>query len=166
MEVKVLGIDISKRVFQIHGIDTNGKVVVKQRLSRDRFIGFMSNLPCCLVGMEACGSSNHWARELTKLGHIVKLISPQYVKPYVKTNKNDYNDAEAICEAVTRPHMRFVAIKSIEQQDIQAIHRIRSRLIEQRTALVNMTRGILAEYGIGLAPKNRTEGDEKILIIS
>ena len=106
--------------------------------------------------MEACGSPNHWARELTKLGHTVKLISPQYVKPYVNTNKNDYNDAEAICEAVTRSHMRFVAIKSIEQQDIQAIHRIRSRLIEQRTALVNMTRGILAEYGI-IAPQGITQ---------
>lgn len=128
----------------------DGKVVVKQRLSRDRVIGFMSNLPCCLVGMEACGSSNHWTRELTKLGHTVKLISPQYVKPYVKTNKNDYNDAEAICEAVTRPHMRFVAIKTIEQQDIQA------RFIEQRTALVNMTRGILAEYGI-IAPQGITQ---------
>lgn len=150
MSISVIGIDIAKNVFQLHGIDSHGNVVLKERVSRKKFLPVLSNLPKCLIGMEACSTSNYWGRELTKLGHIVKLISPQYVKPYVKTNKNDSQDAEAICEAVTRPNMRFVAIKSIEQQDILSLHRVRSRLVSQRTALVNHVRALLSEYGIVL----------------
>ncbi len=121
MEVTTIGIDIAKRIFQIHGVDKNGKTVLKKKLMRDQVLTFMANLPQCLVGMEACGGSSYWAREITKLGHEVKLMAPQFVKPYVKTNKNDQADAEAICEAVTRPNMRFVAIKTIEQQEILSI---------------------------------------------
>lgn len=148
MIVKVLGIDIAKNVFQLHGVDDSGNLSLKKRLNRKSLLVFLSNMPACLIGMEACSTSNYWGRELTKLGHKVKLISPQFVKPYVKTNKNDYNDAEAICEAVTRPNMRFVAIKSIDQQDVQALHRMRSRIVEQRTGLVNHIRGVLSEYGL------------------
>jgi transposase len=147
MNITTIGIDIAKRIFQIHGVNANGKTVLKKKLMRDQVLNFMSNLPKCLVGIEACGSSNHWARELIKLGHEVKLIAPQFVKPYVKTNKNDQADAEAICEAVNRPNMRFVAIKSIEQQDILSLHRVRERLLKNRTALANEIRGLLLEFG-------------------
>lgn len=150
MEITTLGIDLAKNVFQLHGVDAFGKPILRKRLSRSKLLPFLANLPACLIGIEACGSSNHWARQLRALGHEVRQISPQYVKPYVKTNKNDYNDAEAICEAVSRPGMRFVPIKSIEQQDIQALHRVRERLLRGRTALVNQTRGLLREYGIFL----------------
>ena len=148
MKVATIGIDTSKNVFQIHGMDEKGRCVLTKRLSRDKFTSFMASLDPTLIGMEACGGSHHWARILKSQGHEVKLMSPQYVKPYVKTNKNDQNDAEAIAEAVTRPSMHFVSPKSIEQQDIQALHRIRQRLIEQRTALSNQIRGLLTEYGI------------------
>ena len=148
MEIKTLGIDIAKRVFQLHGVDTKGKVVLKKRLSREALPSFMANLPSCTIGMESCSGSNYWARKFRFYGHEVKLMSPQYVKPYVKTNKTDANDAEAICEAVTRPNMRFVSIKSAEQQDIQSLHRYRQRVVEERTALVNQIRGLLTEYGI------------------
>ncbi len=149
--VTAVGIDIAKNVFQIHGVDKKGRCILKKRLSREKLLDFMRSLSPCIVGIEACGSSHHWARELKKLGHEVKLMSPQYVKPYIKTNKNDCNDAEGICEAVSRPSMHFVSVKSIEQQDIQALHRIRQRLMEGRTALVNQIRGLLAEYGIVMA---------------
>jgi len=148
MEIKTLGIDIAKRVFQLHGVDAKGKVVLKKRLSREALPNFMANLPSCTIGMESCSGSNYWARKFRSYGHEVKLMSPQYVKPYVKTNKTDANDAEAICEAVTRPNMRFVSIKSAEQQDIQSLHRYRQRVVEERTALVNQIRGLLTEYGI------------------
>lgn len=148
MEIKTLGIDIAKRVFQLHGVDERGKVVLKKRLSREKLLSFIANMPPCLIGMEACGGSNYWAQKFQSYGHEVKLMSPQFVKPYVKTNKNDAADAEAICEAVRRPNMRFVSLKSTEQQDIQALHRYRQRLIQDRTALVNQTRGLLTEYGI------------------
>lgn len=148
MEVTTIGIDIAKRIFQIHGIDKNGKTILKKKLMRDQVLIFMANLPKALVGMEACGGANHWAREITKLGHEVKLIAPQFVKPYVKTNKNDQADAEAICEAVSRPSMKFVPIKSIEQQDILSIHRVRERLVKNRTALANEIRGLLLEFGL------------------
>lgn len=148
MNISTIGIDLAKNVFQVHGVDANGKHVLKKRLSRSKFPAFFANLPPCVIGLEACGSSNHWARKLRTSGHEVRQISPQYVKPYVKTNKNDSNDAEAICEAVSRPGMRFVPIKDIEQQDIQVVHRVRERLAHERTALVNQTRGILREYGI------------------
>jgi transposase len=151
MNISALGIDIAKNVFQLHGIDEKGKPVLQKKINRDKLPAFMANLPTCKIGMESCGGSNYWARTFQSLGHEVKLISPQFVKPYVKSNKNDANDAEAICEALTRPNMRFVAIKTMEQQDIQAIHRIRSRIIKDRTALVNQMRGLLAEYGIVVA---------------
>lgn len=148
MAVVTLGIDLAKSLFQIHGTDQKGKTVLRKRLSRKKLVPFIAQLSPCLIGMEACSGAHYWARCFTQFGHEVKLISPQFVKPYVKTNKNDSNDAEAICEAVTRPNMRFVAVKTVQQHDIQALHRIREKLVANRTALVNQTRGLLAEYGI------------------
>jgi len=148
MNITTLGIDIAKSVFQLHGTNKQGKVVLKKRLRRDQLLAFMQNLPPCLVGMEACGGAHYWARKFQGYGHTVKLMAPQYVKPYVKTNKNDYNDAEAINEAVGRPSMRFVGIKALWQQDIQTLHRTRSRLMQLRNTLASHTRGLLAEYGI------------------
>lgn len=147
MKIKVIGIDLAKNVFQLHGVDHHGRTILQKRLSRGKLAEFMAQLPPCLIGMEACGGAHYWARKFASFGHEVRLMSPQFVKPYVKSNKNDFNDAEAICEAVTRPNMRFVAIKNIEQQDIQMLHRIRSRLIQERTALINQMRGLLLEYG-------------------
>ena len=151
MDVTILGIDLAKNVFQLHGINRHGKVSLKKRLTRAAFIQFIAKLPTCLIGIERCWGANYWARTLRAYGHEVRLMSPQFVKPYVKTNKNDYNDAEAICEAVQRPTMRFVSPKTIGQQDVQNLHRVRQRLISSRTALVNQIRGLLAEYGIVLA---------------
>ena len=148
MNIKRIGIDLAKQVFQLHGVDHQGKPVLRKQLRRNQMLSYFAKLSPCLIGIEACSSSHYWARELQKLGHTVKLVAPQFVKPYVKGNKNDANDAEAICEAVARPNTRFVAIKTIEQQDIQAVHRIRSGLVQQRTAKVNQIRGLLAEYGI------------------
>jgi transposase len=148
MNAKRIGIDLAKQVFQLHGVDYNEKVVLKKQLTRTKMLTYFQSLPPCLIGMEACGSAHYWARELQQLGHTVKLMAPQFVKPYVKGNKNDSNDAEAICEAVSRPNMRFVTIKTIAQQDIQAVHRIRSELVKQRTAKGNQIRGLLAEYGV------------------
>lgn len=148
MNVSRIGVDLAKTVFQLHGVDRQEQVTLRRQLRRQQMLDFFRKLPPCLVGMEACSSAHYWARELGKLGHTVKLIAPQFVKPYVKSNKNDANDAAAICEAVSRPSMRFVPIKSTEQQDIQAVHRIRSGLIRQRTAKGNQIRGLLAEYGI------------------
>ncbi len=150
-KVDRMGMDLGKNTFHVFGVDESGSVVVKKKLRRKQVLEYFANLPPCLVGMEACGSSHHWARELIKLGHEVKLISPQFVKPYVKGNKNDYNDAEGICEAVGRPTMRFVTIKAIEQQDLQGLHRIRQSVVKQRTALANQIRGLLGEYGIVVA---------------
>ena len=148
MKVTRIGIDLAKNVFQIHGVDRTEKKVLARQLRRNQMTGFFQALEPCLIGMEACASAHYWARTLGAMGHTVKLIAPQFVKPYVKGNKNDANDAEAICEAVGRPNMRFVPIKTVEQQNIQALHRIRSELIRQRTAKVNQIRGLLAEYGI------------------
>lgn len=148
MNITTLGIDIAKNIFQLHGTNKYGKVELRKRLRRDRLLPYMQNLPPCLVAMEACGGAHYWARKFRSYGHTVKLISPQYVKPYVKTNKNDYNDAEAINEAVGRPSMRFVGIKALWQQDIQTLHRARSRLMQMRNKLSSHTRGLLAEYGI------------------
>ncbi|MFO1364752.1 MAG: IS110 family transposase [Burkholderiales bacterium] len=145
-----VGIDLAKNVFQVHGVDQVGRTVLRKRLRRAEVTAFMARLPSCVVGLEACCGAHYWARVLEGLGHQVKLIAPQFVKPYVMSNKNDANDAEAICEAVRRPHMRFVHRKSIEQQDVQALHRVRSRLIGSRTSLVNQIRGLLAEYGVVL----------------
>jgi transposase len=150
VDITTVGIDIAKRIFQIHGVNKNGKTVLKKKLIRDQVLIFMANLPKCLVGIEACGGANYWAREISKLGHEVKLMAPQFVKPYVKTNKNDQADSEAICEAVSRPNMRFVPVKSVEQQDILSIHRVRERLVRNRTALANEIRGLLLEFGIAI----------------
>jgi transposase len=146
--VKVLGIDLAKEVFHLHGVDGSGHVVLRKRLRRKEMAGWMANLPACLIGMEACGGSHHWARKFRAMGHDVRLMSPQFVKPYVKGNKNDEADAEAICEAVQRPAMRFVPIKSVERQDIQSLHRVRDMAIGHRTAQINQIRGLLHEYGI------------------
>lgn len=148
MNISRIGIDLAKQVFQLHGVDRFEKVVMRKQLRRAQMHEFFKELPPCLIGMEACGSSHYWARELSKYGHQIKLIAAQFVKPYVKSGKNDANDAEAICEAVGRPSMRFVAIKNTDQQVTQAEHRIRSRLIRARTALSNEIRGLLGEFGI------------------
>src|SRR5262245_47880409 len=148
MNCTTLGIDLAKTLFQLHGVEARGPVVVHKRVSRKTLRETVAQRPACLIGMEAWSSSQYWAREFQPLGHTVKLISPQFVKPYVKGNKNESRDAEAICEAVARPHMRFVLLKTVESQDIQALHRPRSRLITERTALVNQIRGLLAERGI------------------
>ncbi|HHQ4636962.1 IS110 family transposase [Aeromonas veronii] len=147
MKATTIGIDLAKHLFQLHGVDQHGKTVLKRQLKRGQMISFFSNLPPSLIGMEACGSAHYWANKLQGLGHTVKLMAPQFVKPYVKTNKNDAADAEAICEAVTRPAMRFVPIKSSEQLAILALHRARQGFIKARTAQANQIRGLLAEYG-------------------
>lgn len=131
--ISTIGLDIAKQVFQVHGSDRSGRVVLRRKLRRGEVVRFFSQLPSCLVGIEASGSAHYWARTLGGLGHTVRLMAPQFVKPYVKSQKNDTNDAEAICEAVTRPNMRFVPQKSIEQQDLQGLHRVRSRLVSRRT---------------------------------
>ena len=146
--VTSLAIDLAKNVFQLHGTDVKGKAILKNKISRAKLLEFMTNLPPCNVFMEACGSSNYWGRKFESCGHKVKLIHPRYVKPYVKRNKNDANDAAGIAAAARDPDMRFCNVKTEDQQDIQSIHRIRSLLIQQRTALVNQIRGLLAEYGI------------------
>ena len=128
-----LGIDLAKRVFQLYGVDSKGKAIFKKRVSRSQLLSIIANFPPCLIGMEACSGAHYWARQFQAYGHEVRLIPPQYVKPYVKTNKNDANDAEAICEAVSRPNMRFVPIKAVVQQDIQSLHRYRQRVVQQRT---------------------------------
>ena len=150
MNVSIVGVDLAKNIFQVHAIDDGGEVIVRRALRRRQMIPFFTKLKPCLVGMEACGTSHYWARELSGLGHRVKLMPPAYVKPYVKRGKTDAGDAEAIVEAVTRPTMRFVAIKSPEQQSILALHRTRDLLTRQRTQLVNMIRAQLAEFGIVL----------------
>jgi transposase len=151
MEITTIGLDLAKSVFQVHAVDADGKVIVRKALRRAQVLPFFRNTPPCLVGMEACGTSHHWARQLTRLGHEVRLMPPAYVKAYVKRGKTDANDAEAICEAVTRPTMRFVAIKSEQQQAALALHRTRDLLVKQRTQLVNMIRSLLAEFGIQMA---------------
>ena len=148
MRITTVGIDLAKNVFQIHGVDEYGKVVVRKKGSRTQLMPFIANTPACLIGIEACGSSHYWARQFKKHGHTVKMLPGQFVKPFVKSNKNDFNDAEAICEAVQRPSMRFVPEKPIASQDIQSAHRIRLRLLRARTALCNEIRGLLAEYGV------------------
>jgi transposase len=148
MKITTAGIDLAKNVIQVHGVDERGKAALKKPLKRAQVLPFFANLTPCLIGMEACGSAHFWARKLEALGHTVKLMAPQFVKPYVKTNKNDAADAEAICEAVTRPTMRFVPIKNDEQQAVLAVHRARQGFVKARTAQANQIRGLLAEYGI------------------
>jgi transposase len=146
-EITTIGLDLAKNVFQVHGIDEAGQVAVRKRLRRGQVLGYFSGLPRCLIGMEACATAHHWARELIALGHEVRLMPPQNVKAYVKRNKNDAADAEAICEAVKRPTMRFVAVKSAEQQSALMMHRARDLVVRQRTMLINALRGHMAEFG-------------------
>ena len=148
MKITTIGLDLAKAVFQIHGVDERGKVVVRKQLKRAEMSSYFANLEPSLIGMEACGSAHHWARKLEGYGHTVKLMAPQFVKPYVKTNKNDMADAEAICEAVSRPNMRFVAMKTVEQQAILSVHRARQGFVKARTAQGNQIRGLLSEFGI------------------
>lgn len=161
MEVTTVGLDLAKHVFQVHAVDTAGAVIVRKALRRSQLLPFFAKLSPCLVGMEACGTSHHWARELIKLGHTVRMMPPAYVKPYVKRGKTDAADAEAICEAVTRPTMRFVPVKSCDQQAALSMHRTRDLLVKQRTQLVNMMRGLLAEFGIDIP-----EGIERALMMA
>lgn len=146
--VKTIGLDTAKHVFQVHGADASGRRVLSKRLRRNQVSDFFANLPKCLVGLEATRGANYWARVIGSFGHEVRMMAPQFVRPFIKGQKNDAQDAAGICEAVQRPEMRFVPQKSIEQQDLQALHRIRSRLIGNRTQLGNQVRGLLAEYGI------------------
>jgi len=147
-KVTTIGLDLAKKVFQVHGVDAEGKVVVARKLRRKDVLAFFAKLPPCLVGMEACGSAHYWGREIAKLGHTVKLMPPRYVKPYVKRGKTDAGDAAAICEAVSRPSMSFVPVKGVEQQGLSMLHSARSQLIGQRTQLINAVRGHLSEFGI------------------
>src|SRR5450830_1584318 len=159
--ITTIGLDIAKSVFQVHGVDADGQVVIRRQLKRRYVLAFFQKLPPCLVGIEACASSHHWSRELQSLGHTVRLRPPAYVKPYVKRQKNDAADAEAICEAVTRPTMRFVATKTPEQQSGLVLHRTRHLFIRQQTAVINVIRAHLAEFGI-VAPVGR-KGVEELL---
>jgi transposase len=161
MTITTIGLDLAKSVFQVHGVDAKGAVAVRKTLRRSQVLSFFSKLPPCLVGMEACGTSYYWAREIARFGHEVRLMPANYVKPYVKRGKSDANDAEAICEAVTRPTMRFVAIKSAEQQAALSMHRTRDLLVKQRTQTVNMIRGLLAEFGVDIP-----RGLERALLIA
>jgi transposase len=161
--ISTIGLDIAKSVFQVHGADAAGRVVLRRQLKRRHILAFFQKLPPCLVGIEACASSHHWSRELQALGHTVRLMPPAYVKPYVKRQKNDTTDAEAICEAVTRPNMRFVPTKTVEQQSCLMLHRARHLFIRQQTAVINSTRAYLAEFGI-VAPVGR-RGVEQLLEI-
>jgi transposase len=155
--VTTIGLDIAKSVFQIHGVDAAGNVIVRRQLKRRYVLPFFQKLPPCLVGIEACASSHHWSRELQAIGHTVRLMPPAYVKPYVKRHKNDAADAEAICEAVTRANMRFVATKTPEQQSCLMLHRIRHLFIRHQTSVINAIRAHLAEFGI-VAPVGRNGG--------
>jgi transposase len=161
MQITTIGLDLAKHVFQVHAVDAAGGVVIRKALRRTQVLPFFAKLPPCLIGIEACGTSHHWARELLRLGHEVRLMPPAYVKPYVKRGKTDAADAEAICEAVTRPTMRFVPVKSREQQAALSMHRARNLLVKQRTQLVNMMRGLLAEFGIDIP-----EGLERALLMA
>jgi len=176
MKITMIGLDIAKSIFHLCAISAHGKLMKKKALKRKQVLAYMATLEPCVIAMEACGGANYWAREISKLGHTVKLIAPQYVKPFVKGNKNDYNDALAIAEAAQRPSMRFVPVKSIEQQDVQNFHRQRERLKKERTALVNQIRGLLAEYGLvitkGIAavraalPLVLEDGDNDLTVLS
>ena len=153
MELRRFGVDLAKSVFQVHGVDGSEAVRCRRQLRRSELLKFFEERPPCLIGMEACGGAHHWARELVKLGHTVRLMPPQLVKPYIKNQKNDANDADGICEAVGRPNMRFVPVKTVAQQEVQAVHRVRSELIRQRTAKANQIRGLLAEFGLVLGKR-------------
>jgi transposase len=162
--IATIGLDIAKSVFQVHGIDAEGEVIVRRQLKRRDVLTFFEKLPPCVIGIEACASAHHWSRELQALGHTVRLMPPAYVKPYVKRHKNDAVDAEAICEAVTRPNMRFVATKTQEQQSCLTLHRTRHLFIRQQTSVINIIRAVLAEFGI-VAPVGRN-GVERLLEVA
>src|SRR4249920_163226 len=164
-EVSTIGLDIAKSVFQVHGVTAAGEVMIRKRVSRAKVLEFFSALPSCLVGIEACPTAHHWSRELQALGHTVRLMPPSYVKAYVKRSKNDANDAAAICEAVTRPSMRFVPTKSEQQQSALMLHRSRQLLVRQRTMLSNAIRGHMAELGI-ISAKGRNGTAELLKIIA
>jgi transposase len=164
MNITQVGLDLAKNVFQFHGIDARGRLALRKQLKRSQVVGFFAQLPPCVIGIEACGTSHFWARKLTALGHTVKLMAPQFVKPYVKTNKNDAADAEAICEAVGRPTMRFVPIKSVEQQELLGLHRARQGFVLARTAQSNQIRGLLSEFGI-VMPKGTASLESQIRLI-
>lgn len=161
MEITTIGLDIAKNVFQVHGVDGEGRAVLRRKVKRDQLLTLLGRLEPCLIGIEACATAHHWARQLEALGHEVRLMPPAYVKPYVKRNKNDAADAEAICEAVTRPTMRFVPIKSADAQSVLMLHRARHLLVRQRTAQVSAMRAHLAEYGV-IAPKGRAHVRELV----
>jgi transposase len=163
--VKVIGFDIAKSVFQVHGINAEGKVILRRQLKRRHVLPFFQKLPPCLVGVEACASSHYWSRELQALGHTVRLMPAAYVKPFVKRHKNDAADAEAICEGVTRPNMRFVATKTPEQQSCLTLHRSRHLLIRQQTAVINAIRAHLAEFGI-VAPVGRKGVEDLLRVVA
>jgi transposase len=164
MDITTIGFDLAKTVFQVHGADSEGRPVLRRKLRRGKVLAFFAGLPSCLVGMEACASAHYWAREIQALGHEVRLIPPQYVRPFVKTNKNDAADAEAICEAVTRPTMRFAPAKSAEQQSVLMLHRARELLVRQRTMVINALRGHCAELGLIVA-QGASRVEELIAII-
>lgn len=164
-EVITIGLDIAKSVFQVHGVDSDGAVVIRKRISRVKVLEFFAGLPACLVGIEACPTAHHWSRRLQALGHTVRLMPPSYVKAYLKRSKNDANDAAAICEAVTRPSMRFVATKSEQQQSGLMLHRSRQLLVRQRTMLSNAIRGHMAELGI-ISAKGRNGTAELLALIA
>ena len=164
-QVTTVGLDIAKNLFQVHGADAQGRPVLKRRLARGKVLEFFANLPPCLVGLEACAAAHYWARELTKLGHEVRLMPPQYVRPYVKTNKHDAADAEACCEAVQRPGMRFVPVKEEGQQALLMLHRVREQLLKQRTATINALRAHLAEFGV-VAAQRRTGLRELLAVVA
>lgn len=147
-DIKVLGIDLAKNIFQLHGTDAKGKCILRKRLSREKLAEFVANIAPCTIGIESCMGAHYWARVFEKIGHVVKIMPPQFVKPYVMSNKNDQNDARGIAEAVTRPMMKFVSAKTIEQQDILLLHRARELVMKQRTAQANQIRGLLMEYGV------------------
>jgi transposase len=163
--ITTIGLDIAKSVFQVHGVDAAGQVVIRRQLKRRYVLAFFTKLPSCLIGIEACASSHHWSRELQALGHTVRLMPPAYVKPYVKRQKNDATDAEAICEAVTRANMRFVATKTPEQQSCLMLHRTRHLFIRQQTAVINAIRAHLAEFGI-VAPVGRNGVEELLAVVA
>jgi transposase len=163
--ITTIGLDIAKSVFQVHGIDAEGKVIIRRQLKRRHILAFFAKLPPCLVGIEACASSHHWSRELKRLGHTVRLMPPAYVKPYVKRQKNDATDAEAICEAVRRPTMRFVETKTPEQQSCLMLHRTRHLFIRQQTSVINAIRAHLAEFGI-VAPVGRRGVEELLDVVA
>src|SRR5437667_2745544 len=149
-KITAVGLDLAKQIIQVHGVDVAGRVVLRKAVRRERLLALLAQFPCCVVGMEACSGAHHWARELVKLGHEPKIMAAEFVRPFRKSlaAKNDANDAEAVCTAMRQPNMRFVAVKTVEQQGLLCLHRVRQGWMEERTALINRLRGLLAEFGV------------------